>query len=115
MKKIIWIFILVITNLVIISWVVIRFLNLTYPIVGHDYDLAIPSMLDTYLHYIVNGISIQWYTPTFGGGLPAFPDPNNVQFSLVGVSAATGRSVAGSDDHIHCVHRAWRTCLLLFF
>jgi len=51
--------------------------------VGHDYSLAIPSMLDTLLHYHINGFSIQWYTPTFGGGLPAYPDPNNGQFSLL--------------------------------
>ena len=83
MKKIRWAPILVIANLVLISWVVIHFLNLSYPMVGHDYSLAIPSMLDTFLHYQVNGFSIQWYTPTFGGGLPAFPDPNNGQFSLL--------------------------------
>ena len=85
MKKIRWPLVLVIVNLVAINWVAIRFLNLSYPIVGHDYGLAIPSMLDTFLHYHVNGISIQWYTPTFGGGLPAFPDPNNGQFSLFGL------------------------------
>ncbi len=51
--------------------------------VGHDYRLALPSMLDTFLHYRVNGLSIQWYTPSFGGGLPVFPNPNSIQFSLL--------------------------------
>jgi hypothetical protein len=51
-------------------------------LVGHDYTYAIPSFLDTALHYHLNGLSIQWFTPTFGGGLPAFPNPNNMQFSL---------------------------------
>jgi hypothetical protein len=82
-KKIPWVYILIVANLVAISWAVIHFLNLTYPMVGHDYGLTIPGMLDIFLHYHVNGMSIQWYTPTFGGGVPAFPDPNNGQFSLL--------------------------------
>jgi hypothetical protein len=83
MKKIKWPFIFLLSNLMFISLVVILFLNRTYPMVGHDYGLAIPSMLDTYLHYRVNGLSIQWYTPSFGGGLPVFPNPNNSLFSLL--------------------------------
>ncbi len=83
MKKIRWAPILIIANLAVIGWVVIRFMNLSYPIVGHDYSLAMPSLLDTYIHQVVNGFGIQWYTPNFGGGVPAFPDPNNGQFSLL--------------------------------
>ncbi len=45
-------------------------------------------MLDSHLHFLINGLGIQWYTPSFGGGLPAFPNPNNVQFSLLGVLSA---------------------------
>jgi len=86
MKRIRWTpIILVAANLAIISLVAIRFLNLTYPMVGHDYSLAIPSLLDIFLHYHINGFSIQWYSPTFGGGLPGFPDPNNSQFSVFGL------------------------------
>ena len=69
-------------NLIIINGVVLAVLNLKYPLVGHDYTYAIPSFLDTALHYRLNGLSIQWFTPTFGGGLPAFPNPNNMQFSI---------------------------------
>jgi len=83
MKKIKWPLILVFANLVAINWVVIRFLAFYYPMVGHDYSLAIPQMLDTFIHLRVNGLSIQWYTPSFGGGLPAFPNPNNSQFSIL--------------------------------
>jgi hypothetical protein len=83
MKKNIWIIVLIVANLAAIIWVVIRFLNLSYPIVGHDYSLTIPTMLDAYLHYHLNGISIEWYTPTIGGGVPVFPDPNNGQFSIL--------------------------------
>ena len=86
MKKIYWVpILLIVANLAGICWVMIHFLNLSYPIVGHDYSLAVPALLDTYLHYHLNGLSIQWYTPSFGGGLPAYPNPNNGQFSLLGV------------------------------
>ncbi len=80
MKKITVTFLL--ANLSIISMVMVRFLNLQYPMVGSDYSLIIPQVLDTALHFQVNGLSIQWYTPSFGGGLPAYPNPNNMQFSI---------------------------------
>ena len=73
---------MILANLLIINGFVIYYLNLTYPFVGHDYDLAIPSLLDTALHFRLNGLAIQWFTPSFGGGIPAFPNPNNMQFSL---------------------------------
>ena len=72
----------IITNLIIINEITLGVMNLRYPLVGHDYTLALPSLLDTALHYRLNGLSIQWFTPTFGGGIPAFPNPNNMQFSI---------------------------------
>jgi hypothetical protein len=84
-KNIKWTTILIIANLVVINWVIILFLNLDYPMVGHDYSLAIPQMLDTTLHFRDNGFIIQWYTPSFGGGVPAFPNPNNGQFSILAI------------------------------
>ena len=31
----------------------------------------------------VNSVfSVQWWTPTFGGGVPAFPNPLHLQFSI---------------------------------
>jgi hypothetical protein len=83
MKKNIWPLVILFSNLMIISLVAILFLNWTYPMVGHDYRLGLPSMLDTFLHYRENGLGIQWYTPSFGGGLPVFPNPNSIQFSLL--------------------------------
>ena len=73
----------IVVNLIIINVVILGVMNLRYPQVGHDYTLTIPSILDTVLHFRLNGLSIQWFTPTFGGGIPAFPNPNNGQFSLV--------------------------------
>ena len=70
-------------NLLVINWIVIAFMNLRYPLVGHDFNLGIPSILDSALHFRLNGLAIQWFTPSFGGGIPAFPNPNNGQFSLL--------------------------------
>jgi len=44
-----------------------------------EYYLA--RLIDSYLHLKINGIfAVQWWTPTFGGGIPAFPNPLNLQF-----------------------------------
>lgn len=53
-----------------------------WPLVGHDYRYFVPRLLDTDLHLRLNGLAVQWYTPTFGGGLPAFPNPQHLQYSL---------------------------------
>ena len=62
---------IIIVNLIVINLVLFLFANLDYPLIGHDYHLIIPQMLDSLLYYRNNGISIQWYTPSFGGGPPA--------------------------------------------
>lgn len=77
----------IVLNLFLINGVILAVMNLRYPLVGHDFSLTIPGMLDTVLHFRLNGISIQWFTPTFGGGIPAFPNPNNGQFSLLALMA----------------------------
>lgn len=53
-----------------------------YPLVGMDYKYFIPRLLDSDLHYRINGLSIQWYTPSFGGGLPSYANPQQIQFSI---------------------------------
>ena len=53
-----------------------------YPLVGSDYLYYLTRMLDTHLFYLKNGIDVQWWTPFFGGGLPSFANPNQIQFSL---------------------------------
>src|SRR5690349_8129752 len=58
------------------------FANKSYPMMGHDFTYFVPHLLDSYIHYKVNGLSIQWYTPSFGTGLPAYPNPQNVQFTF---------------------------------
>lgn len=56
--------------------------NYHYPLVGWDHKYFFTRLIDTHLHYRVNGFTIQWYTPSFGGGLPGYPHPLNAQFSL---------------------------------
>lgn len=54
-----------------------------YPMIGHDHRYYVPRLLDTELHVRNNGyVSAQWYTPTFGGGIPAFPNPQHLQYAL---------------------------------
>ena len=66
-----------------VTLVILLIMNRDYPFVGHDYAYFIPRLLDTDLHTRVNGLIIQWYTPGFGGGLPAFPNPQHLQYSIV--------------------------------
>jgi hypothetical protein len=51
-----------------------------WPMAGHDYLYFLPRMLDVHLHYLCNGPSIQWWTASFGGGLPGFANPQHTQF-----------------------------------
>ena len=69
-------------NAVLIGGFITWYVNSNYPTVGQDYRYFVPRLIDTYLHYKVNGLSIQWYTPSFGGGLPAYPNPQQIQFSV---------------------------------
>ncbi|MEP7134904.1 MAG: hypothetical protein ABI904_08225 [Chloroflexota bacterium] len=78
-----WGALLIVLNLIIINGVILAVFNLSYPFLGHDYIYGITSMLDSALHFRLNGLTIQWFTPSFGGGIPAYPNPNNGQFSLL--------------------------------
>jgi hypothetical protein len=78
-----WHLFILVLSLAIVGWVVVSFMNLDYPMVGHDFRLTVPSLLDISLYYRVNGLSIQWYTPSFGGGIPVYPDPNYGTFSFL--------------------------------
>ena len=57
-------------------------LNVKYPMVGYDYSYFVPRLLDSHLFYQKNGLEIQWWTPSFGAGLPSYPNPQQIQFSL---------------------------------
>jgi hypothetical protein len=57
-------------------------LNIQYPHIGCDFRYFIPRLIDVLHFYLINGIDIQWWTPYFGGGLPSYPNPQQMQFSL---------------------------------
>ncbi len=68
--------------LAVIVLFTVHLMNLPWPYVGIDQCYFMPRLFDVHLHYLCNGISIQWWTPSFGGGLPAFANPNHTQFML---------------------------------
>jgi len=82
MKKQKFIILLIILNILAIGAFIIWYCNRTYPIIGHDYRLFMPYMIDSYLHQKINGLTIQWYTPSFAGGRPVYSSPEDLQFSL---------------------------------
>ncbi len=67
----------------IYSFIFTAYMERIYPVVGHDFSYFMPRLIDTYLHYSINGLAIQWYTPSFGGGVPVYANPQSMQFSLV--------------------------------
>jgi uncharacterized membrane protein len=80
-KKLLPLLITVLSGIFIAAYVAWH-VNYHYPNVGWDHKHFFTRLIDTHLHYRVNGFTIQWYTPSFGGGLPAYPHPLNAQFSL---------------------------------
>lgn len=52
-------------------------------LMGHDFSLFLPRLMDGYLWIRNNSLTdIPWFTPSFCGGLPAYPDPQNIFYSL---------------------------------
>lgn len=61
----------------------LAFMHRDYPAVGNDFGQFVPRLIDTDLHIRINGPAPQWYTPSFGSGLPAFANPQHTQYSLI--------------------------------
>ncbi len=80
-KKLLPLFITALSGIFVAAYVAWH-VNVHYPIVGWDHKYFFTRLIDTHLHYRVNGFTIQWYTPSFGGGLPGYPHPLNAQFSI---------------------------------
>jgi hypothetical protein len=68
--------------LLLILTIFLSALNAAYPMVGWDYVYYVTRLLDSLLYYLNNGLAIQWWSPSFGGGLPAYPNPQQMQFTL---------------------------------
>jgi hypothetical protein len=82
MKKHLPYALLILINILLINLFLIQYTNSSYPMVGNDYAGWTTRLLDSHLYYKANGFGIEWYTPNFGGGLPAYPNPAQLQFSL---------------------------------
>jgi len=51
--------------------------------VGHDYSYFLARLLDGYFWWRQNGFfSIPWFTPSFLGGIPFFPNPQSMYHSI---------------------------------
>ncbi len=60
-----------------------RFFTSQSGTIGGDYSYFLPQLLSGYFWYQQNGLfSIPWFTPAFCGGLPFFPNPQSMYFSL---------------------------------
>ena len=52
-------------------------------LLGEDFSLFLPRLLDGYIWAKNNSaFSIPWFTPSFCGGEPAYPDPQNIYFTI---------------------------------
>lgn len=50
---------------------------------GHDYSYFLPNLLNGYYWFLQNGLwKVPWFTPAFCGGLPFFPNPQSIYYSL---------------------------------
>lgn len=50
---------------------------------GHDYSLFLTHLLDGFFWYEANGpFSVPWFTPSFCGGVPKFPNPQSLYYSV---------------------------------
>lgn len=50
--------------------------------IGHDYSNFLSILLEGRIWFDKHGWEVEWFTPAFGGGLPKFPDPQNMQYSI---------------------------------
>ncbi|HTX92830.1 MAG TPA: hypothetical protein VMC09_16590 [Anaerolineales bacterium] len=73
---------LIVVNILVIGSFFFRYVSSSAPIVGHDYRYFIPHLIDNYLFQRINGLSVHWYTPSFAGGEPVYPNPQDIEYSL---------------------------------
>jgi hypothetical protein len=60
-----------------------RFLPTPTGRMGHDYTYYLPLLLNGLYWFQANGpFAIPWFTPAFCGGLPMYPNPESIYYSL---------------------------------
>lgn len=78
--------ILVLSSIIILfsyHLIFFRFFPNQNGLTGQDFSLFLPRLLDGYIWAKTNSaFSIPWFTPSFCGGEPGYPDPQNVYFTL---------------------------------
>ena len=50
--------------------------------IGHDYSYFFPYLLSGYYWFLNNGFDIPWFTPALCGGIPHFPNPQSLYYSV---------------------------------
>ncbi len=62
---------------------IVAFIPGTNGNVGNDYCIFLPALLDGDYWFHNNGLfAVPWFTPSFGGGLPKFPNPQGMYYSV---------------------------------
>jgi hypothetical protein len=78
-------FLILLSGFIILSFYMINknFIPTDELRLGHDYSLFLPQLLDGVYWWKVNGLfTVPWFTPSYGGGLPNFPNPQSIYYSV---------------------------------
>jgi hypothetical protein len=60
-----------------------RFFPNKYGLLGHDYALVLPALLDNFIWFFKNSLlEVPWFTPSFCGGFLNFTHPLTLTYSL---------------------------------
>jgi hypothetical protein len=51
-------------------------------LLGHDYEYFLPNFMFGKIWFANNLLSIPWFTPSFCCGIPFYPDPQTMFYSL---------------------------------
>ncbi|MBF0358175.1 MAG: hypothetical protein HQL70_06170 [Magnetococcales bacterium] len=74
--EVVWLLFIAVGLIIIHDQMFGAFLPGANGLVGHDFSLGLPALLDHYYWTINNGIFSQpWFTPSFCGGIPVFASP----------------------------------------
>jgi hypothetical protein len=69
--------------LVIYHLIFFRFFPTEQGNIGHDYSYFLPNLLNGTYWFRNNSLfSVPWFTPAFCGGVPFFPNPQNIYYSI---------------------------------
>ena len=61
----------------------LRFLPNRFGLMGHDYSIVLPALLDNFIWFNKNGLmEVPWFTPSFCGGFLNFTHPQGMTYSL---------------------------------